>query len=254
MATFSRTTRKYAFLCGAAALCLTAFAAGANAEEQAAPAGGTGPGFLSTNIPAAPVAAPGDSSAEAAVVDVDLPPIPAEPTHPMLRLTPDKSEIVNLDKPVKTVVVGNENNMQVFLDSSRRLVLVPRLPGATYFTALDEGGNVVMQRHVIVASPKDKYVRIRRTCAMSTGNCASIQTYYCPDMCHEIAATGAPTAGSLSSVFSTLFSGATPGAAPAVSGSGKTAGPSSGSSSASGSGSSSGGGSGSTESKEQSSE
>lgn len=243
MAIFSRTIRRCAFLCGAAALCLTLFAAAAGAQEQAAPDAGTGPGFLSTNIPAESVTVPedlsGGASAEAEVVDVDLPPIPAEPTHPMLRLTPDKSEIVNLDKPVKTVVVGNENNMQIFLDSSRRLVLVPRLPGATYFTALDENGSVVMQRHVIVASPKDKYVRIRRTCAMSTGSCAAIQTYYCPDMCHEIAATGAPTAGSMSSVFSTLFSGAT-------SSSGKPSVSTSGASSASGSGSS--------ESKEQSSE
>ena len=42
-----------------------------------------------------------------------------------------------------------------------------------------------MQRHVIVASPKEKYVRIRKSCASSKG-CQPTQVYYCPDMCHEI--------------------------------------------------------------------
>ena len=124
---------------------------------------------------------------------LDLPPIPVEPTHPMLRLTMDKSEILNLDVPAKSVIVGSDTHLGVFIDAPQRLVLVPRIPGATYFTVMGENGEVIMQRHAVVATPKEKYVRVRRSCALSEGACNTIQTYYCPDMCHEIVAPGAET-------------------------------------------------------------
>ena len=55
---------------------------------------------------------------------------------------------------------------------------------------MDATGNVVMQRHVIVASPKEKYVRVRRSCATAENkNCQTTQVFYCPDMCHEIVMT-----------------------------------------------------------------
>ena len=111
-----------------------------------------------------------------------------EDTHPPLRLTPDKSELVRLDKDAGTVIVGNPEHLSVMADSARTLVLVPRAAGATYVTILDLHGEVLMQRHVIVASPKEKYVRIRRSCANSeSANCRATQVYFCPDMCHEIA-------------------------------------------------------------------
>lgn len=108
-------------------------------------------------------------------------------THPAIQITPDKSEIVSLDQDAFTIVVGNPAHLNVLADSARRLVLVPQAPGATHFTVLGENGNVIMQRHVIVASPKKNYVRVRRSCAAGADGCASTSVYYCPDMCHEIA-------------------------------------------------------------------
>lgn len=130
---------------------------------------------------------------EEQIVDVSLPAIPDDPTHPMLRLTPDKAEIVTLDKPVRSFIVGNEAHMGLFMDTARRLILVPRMPGATYFTAIGEDGRVVMQRHVIISGPKENYVRIRRSCAMAgSASCESTQVYYCPDMCHNISIATQP--------------------------------------------------------------
>ena len=108
------------------------------------------------------------------------------PTHPPVRLTPDKSELIRLDRKAGTVIVGNPAHLNILPEGANTLVLVPRAPGATYFTALDEYNKVIMQRHVIVASPKEKYVRIRRSCASSSSGCQPTQVYYCPDMCHEI--------------------------------------------------------------------
>jgi hypothetical protein len=108
-------------------------------------------------------------------------------THPSLKLTPDKSELVRLDGEAGTVIVGNPLHLSVVADSSRTLVLVPRQPGATYVVVLDRQGNVLMQRHVLVASPQEKYVRIRKSCVNSKDdNCQTTQVYYCPDTCHEI--------------------------------------------------------------------
>ncbi len=109
-------------------------------------------------------------------------------THPMIRLTPDKSELVRLDENAVTVLIGNPLHLSVLLDSPKLMVLVPRTPGSTTLTVLGARGKVIMQRHVIVASPKQKYVRVRRSCINADGaDCAETRVYYCPDMCHEVA-------------------------------------------------------------------
>jgi hypothetical protein len=117
-------------------------------------------------------------------------------THPAIHLTPDKSTIIRLDVEAGTIIVGNPAHLSVMADNAKTLVLIPRLPGATYFTVMDRHGKTVMQRHVIVDGPKDKYVRIRKSCA-GTKNCQPTQVYYCPDMCHEInIPTGGQSTGS----------------------------------------------------------
>lgn len=109
-----------------------------------------------------------------------------EHTHPPIRLTPDKSEIINLDQAAGSIIIGNPNHLSILADSASRLILVPRAPGASYFTILDRSGNIIMQRHAIIASPKKKYVRIRRSCANASDDCQETKVFYCPDMCHEI--------------------------------------------------------------------
>jgi hypothetical protein len=174
MKTFSGTMRAGA-LYGVAALMLCLASPIAHAQDMSRDSALPQPEPLAS--------APAMTNTSGAM-DVDLPEIDA--TDPILRLSPDKSEILNLSRDVRSVVVGNENHIQVFLDSARRLVVVPRIPGATFFTALGANGEIVMQRHVIVAGPKDKYIRIRRNCGAGSSGCVPMQTFYCPDMCHEI--------------------------------------------------------------------
>lgn len=126
--------------------------------------------------------APAATSTEDTIEDIAA-------THPAIRMTPDKSELVRLDRDAASVIVGNPEHISVLLDTPRLLVVVPRGPGASYFTVLDQNRDIIMQRHVIVASPKEKYVRVRRSCAVSDAQglaCAETSVYYCPDMCHEI--------------------------------------------------------------------
>ena len=121
------------------------------------------------------------------VQDVEAAPLPMEyATHPMMRMTPDKSEMVPLEKAAYSIIVGNPVHLSVLMDSPNLLVLVPKQPGATHFTVLDSEGKVIMQRHVIVASPKTDYIRVRRSCQLAgETECQPTRVYYCPDMCHE---------------------------------------------------------------------
>lgn len=111
-------------------------------------------------------------------------------THPPLRLTPDKSELIRLDQDAGSVILGNPEHATILAESPSLLVVVPKMPGATYFTILGSDGNVIMQRHVIVASPKEDYVRVRKSClgsqAAADDSCTETNIYYCPDMCHNI--------------------------------------------------------------------
>ncbi len=126
-----------------------------------------------------PVTAPEDSSP---VADV-------ETTHPILRLTPDKTEMVTLEREAQSIVIGNPANVSVMMENPKLLLVVPRSPGATHMSVLDKDGEIIMQRHIVVAAPREKYVRIRRSCANATGRsagCQPVSVYYCPDMCHEV--------------------------------------------------------------------
>ena len=110
-----------------------------------------------------------------------------EETHPAVELTMDKSELINIEEEIGSIIIGSPVHINVLADSSHTLVVVPRKPGASYFSVLDKKGKIIMQRHVIVAAPKEGYLRVKRTCTEK--NCEKTSVYYCPDMCHEIVPT-----------------------------------------------------------------
>lgn len=118
-------------------------------------------------------------------------------THPILKITPDKSELVRLDSDAASIVVGNPDHLGVLMDNRRLLILVPRQPGATYMTVLDSDGAVIMQRHVIVASPQADYIRIRRSCAGQGRDCQETSVYYCPGMCHQVGMVNSTGSGDM---------------------------------------------------------
>lgn len=108
--------------------------------------------------------------------------------EPPLRISPDKPEIVHLDKDAVNVLVGSDETLRAIPDTNRTIILIPKKPGATFFKAIDADGKVIAQRHVIIAAPagKSKYVRIRRACVNGADGCREYSVYYCPDMCHEV--------------------------------------------------------------------
>ena len=106
-------------------------------------------------------------------------------THSIVKLTPDKSELIHFEQDIASIIIGNPMHVNVMADSPRTIVVVPRRPGATHFVILGNNGQVLMQRHVVVAAPKKDYVRVKRVCA-DPENCEETSVFYCPDTCHEI--------------------------------------------------------------------
>ena len=184
----------YAFLLG---FCLAAVIIALPAPANEAPGeAASAPATATTAAAATPAAAdPAPSPMDLQVTQAATASAPApgvmtfSETHPALALSPDKSELIRLPGDAQSVVVGNPAHASVLLDGKRTLVVVPRSPGATHFTVLGAEGDVLMSRHLIVAGPKDHYIRIRRSCGASgaeTG-CRPTSVYFCPDICHEVA-------------------------------------------------------------------
>jgi len=136
--------------------------------------------------------------------------LPESATHETLNITPDKSELIRLDTAVGSVIVGNPNHISVLAESSKTLIVVPRQAGATHFTVLGKDGKVLMQRHVIVASPKQNYVRVKKVCMEDQENCRPTNVYYCPDMCHEIGQASTEEGGSSDSAAAEESNGSQP--------------------------------------------
>lgn len=108
-------------------------------------------------------------------------------THPEIRMTPDKSEIIPLDGKAVSIIIGNPQHLSIAAESPSLLVLSPRAPGATSFAVLNAQGEILMQRHVIVDAPKERYLRVRKSCTGSNDkSCETTHVYYCPGMCHRI--------------------------------------------------------------------
>lgn len=134
-----------------------------------------------------------------------------EITHPPIKLSPDKSELVRLDSKASSIIVGNPAHLSVLAESAELLVFIPKLPGATYVTVLDKNGEIIMQRHVIIAGPEKKYLRIRQSCATSKDkNCQRTQVFYCPDVCHPVVLPSGEDDASSDGATATTPSGTTP--------------------------------------------
>ncbi len=119
----------------------------------------------------------------------ELPALPADAKEEApLHISPDKPEIIHLDRDAVNVLVGSEETLRAVPDTNRTLILIPKKPGATFVKVTDADGKIILQRHVIVGVPEgaSKYIRIRRACANDDKNCKQFSVYYCPDMCHEV--------------------------------------------------------------------
>lgn len=131
---------------------------------------------------------------EAALIKKTIPVAYTAPAMPVtdaseseaLRISLDSPTVLRLDRDAVNVLVGSNENLRVVPDTNKSIILIPKKPGTTYFQAIDADGKTIMQRHVIIGSPKTNYIRIRRACVNGSQGCQQYSVYYCPDICHEV--------------------------------------------------------------------
>lgn len=119
-------------------------------------------------------------------------PDPAATDDGTLRLTPNKNKIIHLEQDAASVIVTNPVHASVMLDTPRLMIVQPRQPGTTEMIVLNNKGETILQKDIIVtAGAKPSYVRIRNICGDSGGACTPASYFYCPDGCYEISTVGA---------------------------------------------------------------
>lgn len=156
-----------------------------------------------TSVSGKAVAGPADANSTTTAQPAATP--EAATKNTIIHLTPDRTEVIRLQEDATSVVVTNPAHASVVLDTPRLLVVMPRQPGATSFFVLNQAGEKILERDVVVSTAPNQYVRIRRACADGQ-QCPPDAFYYCPDGCYEV--TTVPPSGGINAP--SLGGGSTP--------------------------------------------
>jgi Flp pilus assembly secretin CpaC len=86
----------------------------------------------------------------------------AEPTADTIAVNVDQAKLVRLPGKVATIVVGNPLIADVTLQPGGMIVVTGKGYGATNFIALDRGGEILVDRQILVEGPSDRLVTVYR--------------------------------------------------------------------------------------------
>jgi hypothetical protein len=112
--------------------------------------------LVATVMLAAPAAALAESNPETIAVNVD------------------QAKLVRLPGRVATIVVGNPLIADVTLQPGGMIVVTGKGYGATNFIALDRGGEVLVDRQILVEGPSDRLVTVYRGIERESYSCMPI--------------------------------------------------------------------------------
>jgi Flp pilus assembly secretin CpaC len=84
------------------------------------------------------------------------------PPQNQMRVDYDQSTVVRLDRPAKTVVVGNAAIADALLVSDRTIYVLGRMFGNTNVIAVDAEGNEILNTRVTVGAPTMAQVTLYR--------------------------------------------------------------------------------------------
>lgn len=120
-----------------------------------------------------------------------------------LLLTPAKAEILRLPMEAGAVIVGNPDYISAILDSPQLLVLVPQREGATSLTVLDQRGNTIVNRDILISANSLGHVKITRGCRAGE-DCQAPEILRCFGKCITISASegGTSPSGAASQISS----------------------------------------------------
>jgi hypothetical protein len=104
-----------------------------------------------------------------------------------IRITADRPAIIPLNEEASSVIIGNPAHATAVLDSANTLIVNPLRPGATSLIVLNENGEAVLEKQLLINPPAKNYVRVNRICSASANEqCRSTSLYYCAGGCYEM--------------------------------------------------------------------
>jgi len=89
-------------------------------------------------------------------------------------VTVDRAKIFRIAKPARTVIIGNPSIVDATVEDERTLILTGKSFGVTNIIILDETGNPIVDRTVVVRGHEANTVRIYRRSSRETFACAPV--------------------------------------------------------------------------------
>ncbi len=89
-------------------------------------------------------------------------------------VTVDRAKLFRINKPAATVIIGNPAIADVTVEDERTLVLTGRSFGVTNLMILNEAGELIVDRTIVVRGHEANTVRIYRRSSRETYACAPV--------------------------------------------------------------------------------
>ena len=89
-------------------------------------------------------------------------------------VTVDRAKIFRISRPASTVIIGNPSIADATIEDERTLVLTGRSFGVTNIIILDEQGDPIVDKTIVVRSHEANTVRIYRRSSRETYACAPV--------------------------------------------------------------------------------
>lgn len=115
-----------------------------------------------------------------------------------LKLAPNSIEFLDFEKDISSIIVSSPDLLDISVENSKRVMIRPLTTGATSLTVLSLDGQIIYKKDILVNDRHGKFIRIRRFCDVdgAGGDCATTDTYFCPDGCYETIKNNSPTSNS----------------------------------------------------------
>lgn len=91
-----------------------------------------------------------------------------------IQVQTDQAHILRLDKPVKSVIIGNDAIADAVMQDAKTIVLTGRNNGVTNLVVMDQNGDTLLDEKVMVGQNDLATTRVFRGAKMSILSCTPI--------------------------------------------------------------------------------
>ena len=91
-----------------------------------------------------------------------------------IQVQTDQAHILRLDKPVKSVIIGNDAIADAVMQDAKTIVLTGRNNGVTNLVVMDQNGDTLLDEKVMVGQNDLATTRVFRGSKMSILSCTPI--------------------------------------------------------------------------------